>query len=264
MKGLNNQFILNYQGAKYKETKELIDVDFSEYDTIIECFGGSFGFSRFQYEIKGLKDKKYIVVDNDKDLIDLYNYIKDRLNSEGIDSFIQEYNEIMETIFTQFKTGKDTSQIKLASTMEYIKETITDSNMKYLLIHNITSGHISRVYRKNKCKFFDMMKDMEFIYSDFEAFDITKYDKEKTLIYLDPPYLLECNTYYHDIDSMKTFYEAMENIFITNTSIFIHSYNYLLHKCYGKWEFMKYDVKYKNTGNKRVHMVYYNKFEIDK
>ena len=42
MKGLNNQFILNYTGTKYKETKELYDVDFSKYDTIIECFGGSF------------------------------------------------------------------------------------------------------------------------------------------------------------------------------------------------------------------------------
>ena len=258
MKGLNNQFILNYQGSKYKESKELIDIDFNKYDTIIECFGGSFGFSRFQYEIKGLKDKKYIVIDNDKDLIDFYNYIKGKLNTEGIDPFIKEYNEIMETIFNQFKTGKDTSQIKLASTIKYINENITDEMMKFLLIHNISSGNISRVYRKNKCKFFDMMKDMEFIYCNFEDFDLTKYNKEKTLFYLDPPYLFECNTYYGSTDDMKNFYQKMEDIFITNTCLFIHSYNYLLHKYYGGWEFMKYEKKYGNSGNKRIHMVYYN------
>ena len=128
MKGLNNQFILNYSGAKYKETKELYDIDFSKYDTIIECFGGSFGFSRFQYEIKELKDVKYIIVDNDKELIDLYNFIK---NHDDPNIFIEEYNSIMQTIFDKFRTGKDNTQIKLSQSVKYINDNIKDEIMKF-------------------------------------------------------------------------------------------------------------------------------------
>ena len=69
---MNSQFILNYIGQKFKETKELDNIDFSNYKTIIECFGGSFGFSRYLYEMKGLKDINYIIYDNDKELIDFY------------------------------------------------------------------------------------------------------------------------------------------------------------------------------------------------
>ena len=34
---------------------------FDNYETIIEPFGGSFGFSRYLWEIKNMKNKKYII-----------------------------------------------------------------------------------------------------------------------------------------------------------------------------------------------------------
>ena len=42
----------------FKEKKNrmnLNDIDFSKYDTIVECFGGSFGFIRYLYYISGRK-----------------------------------------------------------------------------------------------------------------------------------------------------------------------------------------------------------------
>ena len=84
---MNSQFILNYTGQKFKETKELDEIDFSKYETIIEPFGGSFGFSRYLYEMKGLKDIEYIVYDNDEVLIDFYNYIKQLLIDDKFDDF---------------------------------------------------------------------------------------------------------------------------------------------------------------------------------
>ena len=52
---MNSQFILNYTGSKFKETKELDCINFDIYDTIIEPFGGSYGFSRYLYKMRNYK-----------------------------------------------------------------------------------------------------------------------------------------------------------------------------------------------------------------
>ena len=91
------QSILNWVGYKYDELKKdlkrsIIDrKSFDEYDTIIEPFGGSFGFIRYLYQVLDIKDKKFIVYDSDKDLIDFYNHLK-KIN---ISNFIDRYNGIL-------------------------------------------------------------------------------------------------------------------------------------------------------------------------
>ena len=94
------QFILNWVGNKYSELKgslkgSVIDnINFNQYDTFIEPFGGSFGFIRYVYEVLGIKDKKYIVYDSDKELIEFYNHLK----KVDIQKFVETYNEIMKQI----------------------------------------------------------------------------------------------------------------------------------------------------------------------
>jgi site-specific DNA-adenine methylase len=252
---MNSQFILNYTGQKFKETKELDEIDFSKYETIIEPFGGSFGFSRYLYEMKGLKDIEYIVYDNDEVLIDFYNYIKQLLIDDKFDDFINKYNNIMEDIFNQFKTGKDNSQIKLKPSTIYLETLNINKSLRYLIKKNIMSI-IPRVYYKKKLKFLDMIKTTTFIHSNFNRQEIMKYDKETTLFYLDPPYLLEDNTLYNNIDDMKTFYEDIIYLFENNKTIFIHSYNYLLNYVFGKYKQLQYTKRYGNSGKVVQHFVY--------
>ena len=252
---MNSQFILNYTGQKYKETKYLDDIDFSKYKTIVEPFGGSFGFSRYLYEIKGLKNIEYIIYDNDKGLIDFYIYIKQLLIDDIFESFINSYNEISEIIFNKFKTGKDSSQITRKPTMNYINELDINDFLKYLLKRNMSS-FVSRINYKKKLKFLDMIKSTTFIHNEFNKNDLMKYDKNTTLFYLDPPYLLEDNTSYTDISDMKGFYENISFLFENNKVIFIHSYNYLLDYVFGKYQKMEYAKKY-GVSNKTVkHIVY--------
>ena len=47
------------------------------------------------------------------------------------------------------------------------------------------------------------MKNAEFIYSPFEQLDLSIYNKDRTLIYLDPPY---------DVALKKNYYEYQEGI----------------------------------------------------
>ena len=111
---MNTQFILNYQGTKFKETKEIDHINFDNYDTIIEPFGGSFGFSRYLWEIKNMKDKKYIILDNNKELIDFYNFLKET----DIQKFLNDYKNINDAILEKFKHGNDKTMVIKKTTLE--------------------------------------------------------------------------------------------------------------------------------------------------
>ena len=252
---MNSQFILNYTGQKFKETKELHEIDFSKYKTIIECFGGSFGFSRYLYEIKELKDIEYIIYDNDEELIEFYNYIKKLLIDNEFDEFINKYNDIMKDIFDRFKTGKDSSQVNRNISNNYINELEINKYLKFIILKNINTI-IPRIYYKKKLKFLDMIKTTTFIHNNFNKKDLDKYDKDITLFYLDPPYMLEDNSSYGNINDMKTFYEDIIYLFENKKTIFIHSYNYLLNYVFGKYKQFEYSKKYGKSQKIVQHYVY--------
>lgn len=252
---MNSQFILNYTGQKFKETKELDNIDFSNFKTVIECFGGSFGFSRYLYEMKGLKDINYIIYDNDKELIDFYNYIKKLLINNEFDEFINKYNDIMNYIQENFNYKGHKTLIVNKTTKKYIL-TIEDKYLKLMLLRNVFRGGRANISYKKKLKFLDMIKTTTFIHNSFNKEDLEKYDKDTTLIYSDPPYLLEDNSSYGNIDDMKTFYEDIIYLFENKKTIFIHSYNYLLNYVFGKYKKFEYTKKYMGSRKIVQHYVY--------
>jgi site-specific DNA-adenine methylase len=258
---MNNQFILNYNGSKFRESKYLDNVDVSNYKVIVESFGGSFGFSRFLWSVKNYKDKKYIIYDTNKDLIDFYNFLK----NNDIDEFLIKYNEACSTIFSLFNAGKDKSQIKIKETLKWINENITDHNLKFCVLTNIKSSPISRIYYKNKMAFCEMFKSCEFICEDFNNVDFSQYDKTNTLFYFDPPYAFEFNSFYkvNDTDlKYKNFWEKIIDLFISDSynCILIHSYHILIYYIFKKYSYCDYNLKYGNTGKIKIHNVYFNKF----
>jgi len=251
------QFILNYIGTKYRETKELKEIDFSKYDTIVELFGGSFGFIRYLFYELGIKDKKFIVYDFDAELIDFYNHFK---NLENRQTFIDKYNSISKDIFTKYKTGKDNSNINLKPTIQYLDNLDENKYVIWLIKKNITGCAISRIYLKNNLDntIFD---HVSFIHKPIQDINFNEFTSS-TLIYLDPPYLFECNTYYNqhnDFNNNKSFFRPIINLFMEHniSVIFIHSCNEILDYIFGKWIYKTYPKTYGARSRKVDHVAYF-------
>ena len=251
-------FILNYQGSKYKESKELKDFDYSKYDTIIEVFGGSFGFIRYLYFDLKLTNKKYIVYDNDIELINFFNYLKD-LDDDDRKTFVEEYNKINQDILEECCNGKDKTQLHRKKTINYINEFIDEPFMKWLINHNIFSaGIITRVAFKHNTDL-SVFDNITFIHQSIKDLDLENVSNS-TLLYLDPPYLFESNSFYKDDNNvnMDSLFSSLIKIFEykTGSVLFIHSFNDILNYIFGKWELKTYTKRFGVSGKIKNHSVY--------
>ncbi len=257
------QFILNYAGTKYKESKFLDTIDFSIYKIVIEPFCGSFGFSRYLYSDRGYKDKKYIFYDSDEELINFFNHIKQLIHNNELEDFINEYNKYMDYFKEHFSLISNSrgTNINRQSAQEYTK-TIENKFIRYMIKKNSFNSVVCHTNYKHFQNFnmddLDLIKNSEFINQNFLTIDFKNFKKKDTLIYLDPPYFLCDNTTYKD-KSLNDIFEVFINLYDNNYKcMFIHSYNFLLNFVFKKYNYMSYEKIYGNTKRKVKHIVYYN------
>lgn len=254
------QFIINYPGTKYKESKKLDNIDFSQYKNVIEPFCGSFGFSRYLYSDRGYKDIKYTFYDSDEELINFYNHIKHLINNNMLEDFINEYNNYMDYFKHNFKI-KDKKYLNRNLVKEYVK-TIDNKFIVYMIYKNSLEAIICennyKHYKNLHIDDLDLIKNCEFINQNFLTIDFTKYNKKDTIIYLDPPYFLSDNNNYKD-KSLENIFEVIFTLYKKKYKcIFIHSYNFLLDIVFKKYNYMNYEKIYGNTKKIVSHIVYYN------
>lgn len=269
------QFIIDYEGNKYDETKELDDhiETFKTFDTIIEPFCGSFGFSRYLYynHYEDFKDKKYIFIDANTELINLYKYIQTFNNVEEYFLFVDEYNEYVNKLYELYKydnTGKgqyfNGKEIK-----KYIKEyQPRDERQQYihfLFKTNCLKGTFYQLKTKMNIEplYFDLIKRAKFINDDFEnilSYTSTinfKYNSYKsTLVYLDPPYLSTDVATYKD--NFTILFDTIIYLMNTYNVIMTHEYNPILHYIFKDKELTEYNKHYNLSKKRIISKVYYN------
>jgi len=204
-----NHFLISYPGNKRQECEHIFNSlkdNLENIKTIIEPFCGSSAFS-FYMSVKFPKRFKYILNDTDEQLIMLYNVLKDenktkdlieKLNNLSINMDKEKYNKLIDE-----------------NTVE---------NYVYLhTVYAIRSG-LFPTNRKIKTNFNDLLEKPIINFLRTENITITNIngvellDREKNneenLIFIDPPYLMSCNSYYN-LPNQSTYkmnvYEYLSN-----------------------------------------------------
>ena len=254
------QFWLDYVGNKYRESKYIdeINIDWDKYDTIVEPFGGTFGFSRWLWDKKGMKNKRYVVYDSDQRIINFYQVIKEKLKDGTYDEFMKSFDDLKEPTEALPRNARGVINSKgrkeLCKTLE--------EPLKTWYYYNVVLNRSMWDFKPKKILGYEpMMEQVIFINKKFTEISWDGYDLSRTLIYLDPPYLDSFNTNYKGEDEafnpvvsgiLKLFDEKKANVML------VHCENPLLDYILKPYIACSYGKTYGFTKRKAVHKVYYS------
>lgn len=253
---MKNHFLIPYSGNKRTEVEKIynsIKDNLDEIEYIIEPFCGTSAFS-FYMSKKHPKRFKYILNDNNKLLIELYETAKD-------DDKLNELIKTLDNLLIDLDKEKYNSIIKINELPNYIiKQTI----------YSIRAG-LFPLDKKNIRKNYSKLKDVPIInflknediklYNEDSLYIYEMYkDNKKALIFLDPPYLMACNDFYQD--SKVNIYEYLYNNDINKTDALILlalEENWIIKLLFSNNKFIIYDKMYQLSKKKTKHLIITNK-----
>jgi len=210
---MKNHFIISYAGNKRNEIENILNVsNFENINTIIEPFCGSCAVS-YSISLKYPKKFKYILNDLNDNLIELMKIMKDK---KKFDDFKKKINDIIPKI-------KDSKE-------EYLKVVKNKDIYGWFIAnkyYNIRAGlypSIESIFDKkidDECPIINFLRTEDVEIRNEEGTKIIEEFKNDphNYIFLDPPYLLSCNTFYSS--QYTNVYEYIYNNNILNYNCFV-------------------------------------------
>lgn len=212
--------VIKWSGSKRSQAKEILKYFPSEIDTYYEPFigGGSVMFALLHSQIKV---KHYICSDINKDLIDLYNSIKNQPN-EVFNHYKKLWGEL----------NKDNNLDRKKDYFNFIRDRYNEEHnpMDFMFIMRTTTNGMPRYNNEGKFnnsfhitrngiepdKLHEIItewsytlnsKNVMFNHCSFDVYE----PKELDFIYLDPPYANTKGMYFGDFD-VDNFFEWLQKI----------------------------------------------------
>ncbi len=244
-----NHFIMPYDGNKRTEVKEIYNaLNFENIEYICEPFCGS---SAISFYISTLHPKKYtyILNDIDKDLITLYETIKD----------INKWNYLRVLYQLQIEAIKDKQTYKNFINQKGLISYLI-KNKYYSIRPGLypINGNTRKINLHLNHPFLNFIRTEKIIlYSGDATFMLKKYNNNKTLFIMDPPYLFTCNAAYNngtlDIENYNI-YEHILNIKKKYKSniYFVLEYQWFIDILFKNKIIHKYTKKYTGVRKKTV------------
>ena len=210
---MKNHFFFAYAGNKRQEVEHIYEnINFKNIDTLVEPFCGSCALSYYIWSQNRTKNYKYILNDLDSNLIELLRIVRDDKYRELEDDVNKKREEILSYEDDMIEAKK--------IYVEYIKQKDVKGYLLANKYHSMRSGIFPLRDFKNFHKKIDLSlapvyeflktADIE-IYNEDANKIIDKYDNKKTFIFLDPPYIANCNNYYSTdtTENIQNIYEML-------------------------------------------------------
>ena len=253
MPARKNHFFFSYFGNKRNEIDNIFNsIKNFDVEYIVEPFCGSSAFS-YHMSIKHPGRYTYILNDNNKPLIELYNIMTDE---KKLDELEQKVNSICAVMDGSIYAKLDIKTIE----GYYIKNKI----------YNIRPGLWKTGYKYKPIKLNDapilnFLKNEKVIFSTIGGIDIyEQYKNKNAIIFLDPPYIMSCNTYYQTPE--LNIYEHLYHHDICTPPaevIFCLESIWLIKLLFRKYKFIAYDKVYQARKKKTTHVIINNKEPIN-
>ena len=215
--------ILNRIGNKKVIAKELIKY-FPKHDIYIEGFFGAGGLF-FNKELA----KKSILNDLDDKVFNLYQVV---LNHK--EEFKQQIEDLLlhGSLFEYWKKNKEQDPIKKAVRFIFLSNFSFMGKMDCFSLKCNTSFHnkeniinmLDQTYNKLKKCYFHNKDIVKFLNALPLKGKLNKY-KDKSFIYLDPPYIETSNNYNQDKFTKEKFIEMLETVINMNVKFAISEFN---------------------------------------
>lgn len=247
-----NHFFFGYAGNKRNEFNNIYE-NFRVLEgikTIYEPFAGTAAFSYFLSKKEPLK-YEYVINDNNKQLIYLYKVAQDE---KKLDTLIENINELV----------KDIDKEKYNT---IIKQDTLEGFIIKNKIYKIRAGlfPLKGVIKKDftflkQCPVINFLRTekITFLTETIDKID-EKYNKDDVFIFMDPPYLTECNDFYSNSDC--NIYEYLCNNKITSFKckiMLILSDNWIIRLLFKKNIKNTYDKRYGGSKKKINHLLINN------
>ena len=193
-----NHFVIGYAVNKRKEVEviyNMIESKINENSIIVEPFCGTSAFSYYIYTKNKDKNLKYILNDNCKNIYELYNICKDN------NKLTELYNKLIEI---HKETTNKPDYLKVC---KKAREGDLTSWIYINKIYSIRAGlyPIGKIFTEKsfdsfkKAPIIDFLQNANITISNIDGLDIYEEYKnnEKAIIFIDPPYIQSCNTFYN-------------------------------------------------------------------
>lgn len=198
-----NHFIFSYSGNKRNEIADIYKhINFEGIDTIIETNCGTSAMS-YYISLQQPKRFKYILNDNDKTLIQLYNILKDEHKTN-------ELNDEVNRLIDEFNLLEDDTKRKLYW-KEHISNNLDDLNKYVFYRKYAVIGRMCPILAKckrikqcniNDCSIIKFLREEDVTIIEGDDINIIEHNKHNkhVIMLIDPPYLQAYNSFYQSND----------------------------------------------------------------